>query len=167
MKYKITLNNRIYEVEVEAGKAMLLDEYEAVAPAAPAPAAPAAPVSGNELRFQCTAGAFAGNTTIHSVTAPDTGVGISISPGAFRGCTALETVNLPCIGTVGDDPFADCTSLKTVYLSESLTFMGKMNELPENVVFRYAGTKAQWKQVWFTYKEDRAPMEEQEGFEGE
>ncbi len=39
MKYKITLNNRIYEVEVEAGKAMLLDEYEAVAPAAPAPAA--------------------------------------------------------------------------------------------------------------------------------
>ena len=42
MKYKITLNNRIYEVEVEAGKAMLLDEYEAVAPAAPAAAAPAA-----------------------------------------------------------------------------------------------------------------------------
>ena len=39
MKYKITLNNRIYEVEVEAGKAMLLDEYEAVAPAAPAPVA--------------------------------------------------------------------------------------------------------------------------------
>ena len=34
MKYKITLNNRVYEVEVEAGKAMLLDEYEAVAPAA-------------------------------------------------------------------------------------------------------------------------------------
>ncbi|MBO5837119.1 MAG: biotin/lipoyl-binding protein [Oscillospiraceae bacterium] len=42
MKYKITLNNRTYEVEVEAGKAMLLDEYEAVAPAAPAAAAPAA-----------------------------------------------------------------------------------------------------------------------------
>ena len=41
MKYKITLNNRIYEVEVEAGKAMLLDEYEAVAPAAPAAPAPA------------------------------------------------------------------------------------------------------------------------------
>ena len=39
MKYKITLNNRIYEVEVEAGKAMLLDEYEAVAPAAAAPVA--------------------------------------------------------------------------------------------------------------------------------
>ena len=42
MKYKVTLNNRVYEVEVEAGQAMLLDEYEAVAPAAPAAAAPAA-----------------------------------------------------------------------------------------------------------------------------
>ena len=56
MKYKVTLNGRTYEVEVEAGKAMLLSEYEAVAPApaaapaaapvaaAPAAAAPAAPV---------------------------------------------------------------------------------------------------------------------------
>ncbi|MBQ1406007.1 MAG: biotin/lipoyl-binding protein [Oscillospiraceae bacterium] len=46
MKYKVTLNNRTYEVEVEAGKAMLLDEYEAYAPApaeAPAAAAAAAP----------------------------------------------------------------------------------------------------------------------------
>ena len=57
MIYKVTLNGRTYEVEVEAGKAMLLDEYEAIAPApvaaapaaapaaaAPAAAAPAAPV---------------------------------------------------------------------------------------------------------------------------
>ena len=62
MKYKVTLNGRTYEVEVEAGKAMLIDEYAAVAPVAPvaaapvaaAPAAPAAPaaagvtVSGGE-----------------------------------------------------------------------------------------------------------------------
>ena len=57
MKYKVTLNGRTYEVEVEAGKAMLLDEYEAIAPApvaaapvaapaaAPAEAAPAAPAA--------------------------------------------------------------------------------------------------------------------------
>ena len=57
MKYKVTLNGRTYEVEVEAGKAILLDEYEAIAPApvaapaaapatapAAAPAAAAAPV---------------------------------------------------------------------------------------------------------------------------
>ena len=42
MKYKVTLNNRVFEVEVEQGEAMLLDEYELTAPAAPAAAAPAA-----------------------------------------------------------------------------------------------------------------------------
>ena len=44
MKYKVTLNGKTYEIEVEAGKAMLLDEYEAVVPSAPAPVA-AAPVA--------------------------------------------------------------------------------------------------------------------------
>ena len=42
MKYKVTLNNRVYEVEVEEGEAMLVDEYALAAPAAPAAAAPAA-----------------------------------------------------------------------------------------------------------------------------
>jgi len=42
MKYKVTLNNRVYEVEVEQGEAMLVDEYELKAPAAAAPAVPAA-----------------------------------------------------------------------------------------------------------------------------
>ena len=68
MKYKVTLNGRTYEVEVEAGKAMLLDEYEAIvptaAPAAPAPTAAApvagdavtAPMPGNILKVNVTAG---------------------------------------------------------------------------------------------------------------
>ena len=81
MKYKVTLNGRTYEVEVEAGKAMLLDEYEAIVPSAPAPApvaaapapapaaAPAAPAApagagdavvapmpGNILKVNVTAG---------------------------------------------------------------------------------------------------------------
>lgn len=41
MKYKVTLKGRTYEVEVERGEAMILDEYAAYSPA---PAAPAAPV---------------------------------------------------------------------------------------------------------------------------
>ena len=45
MKYKVTLNGRTYEIEVEAGKAMLLDEYEAIAPAPVAAAPAAAPVA--------------------------------------------------------------------------------------------------------------------------
>lgn len=83
MKYKVTLNKRVYEVEVEQGEAMLVDEYDAVAPvpvaapvaapvatapvaAAPAPAAaPAAvaagevvksPMPGNILKIQVTQG---------------------------------------------------------------------------------------------------------------
>ena len=67
MKYKVTLNGRTYEVEVEAGKAMLLDEYEAIVPTAapaapPAAAAPVAgdavtaPMPGNILKVNVTAG---------------------------------------------------------------------------------------------------------------
>ena len=83
MKYKVTLNKKVYEVEVEAGEAMLVDEYEAKAPvasapvapvaapvAAAAPAAPAAapaaglaagevvksPMPGNILKIQCAVG---------------------------------------------------------------------------------------------------------------
>ena len=44
MKYRVTLNGKIYEVEVADGEAVLLDTYEANLPAAPAPAVqPAAP----------------------------------------------------------------------------------------------------------------------------
>ena len=53
MKYKVTLNNRVYEVEVEQGEAMLVNEYELAAPAvaapvavAPAAAPAAAPATG-------------------------------------------------------------------------------------------------------------------------
>lgn len=80
MKYKVTLNGKTYEVEVEHGKAVLLDEYEALAPApaapvaaapsaapaaAPAPAAPvnlaagetvAAPMPGNIIRVDVKQG---------------------------------------------------------------------------------------------------------------
>lgn len=73
MKYRVTLNNRVYEVEVEEGSAVLLDEYEAAAPApaavsapkqesAPAPApsgdgnAVKAPMPGNILKISVTVG---------------------------------------------------------------------------------------------------------------
>ena len=35
MRYKITLNGKIYEVEVEQGEPILIDEYDAFAPVAP------------------------------------------------------------------------------------------------------------------------------------
>ena len=57
MKYKVTLNNKTYEVEVEAGEAMLVDEYEAYAPAAPAPVAAAGPAAAPAAAPAAPAGA--------------------------------------------------------------------------------------------------------------
>ncbi len=76
MKYRVTLGEKIYEVEVEQGSATLLDEYEAASPAPTAPAektaAPAvaqpsgaalasgevvkAPMPGNILHIKVTQG---------------------------------------------------------------------------------------------------------------
>ena len=68
MKYKVPLNARTYEVEVEAGKAMLLDEYAAVAPAAAPAAAPvAAPVAAPAAAHAAApaaAPAVTGGTTV-------------------------------------------------------------------------------------------------------
>ena len=63
MKYKVTLNHRVYEVEVEEGQAMLVDEYELKAPAAPAAApvaAAAAPVAAAPAAAPAAAGLAAG-----------------------------------------------------------------------------------------------------------
>lgn len=56
MKYKVTLNNRVYEVEVEQGQAMLIDEYELSAPAAPAAPAAAAPAAAAAAPVSVAAG---------------------------------------------------------------------------------------------------------------
>ena len=74
MKYKVTLNGRTYEVEVEAGKAMLLDEYEAIVPSAPA-AAPvaAAPAAAPAAAAPVVTGAG------ESVTAPMPGTILKVN----------------------------------------------------------------------------------------
>ena len=67
MKYIVTLKDKTYEVEVEQGEAMILDEYEVKAPAAPAPAGSrprrsggfsvTAPLPGNVLSIKVSQGA--------------------------------------------------------------------------------------------------------------
>ena len=79
MKYKITLNNRIYEVEVEAGKAMLLDEYEAVAPAAPAAPVAAAPVAAAPAAAPAAATAPAVTGAGEAVNAPMPGTILKVN----------------------------------------------------------------------------------------
>ncbi len=67
MKYKVTLRGKVYEVEVERSEAILLDEYEAVAPAPAAPASPApaaAPAAAPTAAPAPAAGSSANGTQV-------------------------------------------------------------------------------------------------------
>lgn len=83
MKYKVTLNGRTYEVEVEAGKAMLLDEYEAVVPTAAPVAAPAAAPAPVAAPAAAPAPAAAAPVAGDAVTAPMPGniLKVNVTPG--------------------------------------------------------------------------------------
>ena len=78
MKYKVTLNGRTYEVEVEAGKAMLLDEYEAIVPSAPA-APVAAPVAAPAAAPAAPAAAPAVTGAGEAVNAPMPGTILKVN----------------------------------------------------------------------------------------
>ena len=94
MKYKVTLNGRTYEVEVEAGKAMLLDEYEAIVPSAPAAApvaaAPAAPVAAPAAAPAAPAATAAGE----AVTAPMPGTILKVN---VQNGQAVKEGDLLCV----------------------------------------------------------------------
>jgi len=80
MKYKVTLGGKTYEIEVEAGKAMLLDEYEAVAPAVAAPAAPvAAPAAAEAAPAAAPAAAPVVTGAGEPVTAPMPGTILKVN----------------------------------------------------------------------------------------
>lgn len=83
MKYKVTLNGRTYEVEVEAGKAMLLDEYEAIVPTAAPVAAPAAAPAPVAAPAAAPAPAAAAPVAGEAVTAPMPGniLKVNVTPG--------------------------------------------------------------------------------------
>lgn len=70
MKYKVTLNDRVYEVEVEHGAAMLTDEYALKAPAAaaaaPAPAAAAPAPAAAPAAAPAPAAALAAGEVVKS-----------------------------------------------------------------------------------------------------
>ena len=85
MIYKVTLNGRTYEIEVEAGKAMCLDEYEAYAPAAAPAAAPvaapaaAAPAAAVPAAAPAVAPVAGGETV--AAPMPGTILKVNVQPG--------------------------------------------------------------------------------------
>ena len=94
MKYKVTLNGRTYEVEVEAGKAMLLDEYEAIVPSAPA----AAPVAAAPVAAAPAAAPAAAAPVVtgagESVTAPMPGTILRVN---VQNGQAVKEGDLLCV----------------------------------------------------------------------
>ena len=125
MKYKVTLNGRTYEVEVEAGKAMCVAEYEAYAPAA-APVA-AAPVAAAPVAAPAAAPAAAGVTVSggESVNAPMPGnilkVNVSVGQPVKAGqvLVVLEAMKMeneimaPRAGTVAQVPVTKGSTVDT------------------------------------------------------
>ncbi len=87
MKYKVTLNGKTYEVEVEEnGNAIMLDEYEAVAPKAPVAEAPVSQAPA------APAAAPAGNASANAVMAPLPGTILQIKGQVGQAVKAGETV---------------------------------------------------------------------------
>ena len=67
--------------------------------------------------------AFTGNTSITSVTLPDTIT--SIGNGAFQNCSNLTTINLPeGLTEIGNNAFNNCGNLTDIVLPDTLTTIG-------------------------------------------
>ncbi len=88
--------------------------------------------------------ALMGCKTITSASVPG---GVELEPGAFSGCTSLESVTIAeGVTRIGYCTFANCTSLESVTIPGSVTYIGddlfgycvKIREV------RFGGTKAQW-----------------------
>ena len=108
MRYKINLKGKIYEVEVEKGEAMLIDEYEAKAPAAPAAAASAA---------------------VPAAAAAPAPTAAAPAPAAIA---SGETVNAPLPGTVLDVKVAAGDAVKKGQVLMIIEAMKMENEVLAN-----------------------------------
>ena len=92
MKYKVTLNGRTYEVEVEAGQAMLLAEYEAIVPSAPVAAPVAAPAAAVAAAPAAPAAAPAVTGAGEVVSAPMPGTIIKVCVNAGQAVKAGDVL---------------------------------------------------------------------------
>lgn len=122
MKYKVTLNGKVYEVVVERGEAILTDEYDApAAPApvsapvpapAPAPVPAAAPVAAPVIApAPAPVAPSSGGETVKAPL-PGTVLKIKTSSGSavkagdiiliLEAMKMENEITAPCSGTIGD-----------------------------------------------------------------
>ena len=110
MKYVVTLRDKTYEVEVEHGEAMLIDEYEAKAPVPPAAAVPAAVAAAPVAAAAAPAPVVAGDGTPVVAPMPGNVLKVLVKPGeaVAEGQTLVileamkmeNEINAPSAGTV-------------------------------------------------------------------
>ena len=48
-----------------------------------------------------------------------------INRGVFSGCKDLEQIDLNCVTYIDKSAFTNCTSLKEVYIPDSVTYIGE------------------------------------------
>ena len=83
----------------------------------------ALPSNYNSEDYTIGANAFNGNTTITSITIPNSVTSIGYS--AFYGCTGLTSVTIPnSVTSIGNYAFYNCTGLKSVVIGNSVTSIG-------------------------------------------
>ena len=109
MKYIVTLRDRTFEVEVENGEAMILDEYEAKAPeaavAAPATTAPVAAVESSSVApVAIGAGTPVPAPMPGNIVSLEVKVGDSVAEGDVVAVMEAMKMNVevvaPCAGTI-------------------------------------------------------------------
>ncbi len=81
MIYKITMNGRTYEVEVEVCEPQLLADFQAIAPAAPAAAAAAAPAAAPAAPAAAAAPAVSGKGEAITAPMPGTILKVNVAQG--------------------------------------------------------------------------------------
>ena len=86
MKYRVTLNDKVYEVEVEKGEAILVDEYDRMAPAQAPAAAPA------QAPAQAPAPQATANASASAVKAPLPGIVVAVKAQVGQAVKAGEAV---------------------------------------------------------------------------
>ncbi len=92
MKYKITLKGIVYEVEVEKGEAIVLDEYEAMAPAPAVIAAAPVAIAAAPAAVAAAPAAAAATGAGDPVPAPLPGAIVNVKASVGQTVKEGETV---------------------------------------------------------------------------
>ena len=94
--------------------------------------------------------------------------GLVIEEGAFRDCTALETIRIPDgVTTLEDGAFAGCIKLKDIYLESETPIVLYQGAMPFEIVASMKiyvpyGRKAVYSSSWMNYYDYLVEMEETE-----